>query len=57
MLTRSPNVHVPLDTHLEAIKGLRYLNGTFTYGMTLKPPLHLSLVGLSDADWGYDFND
>lgn len=51
-------IHCPLDTHLKAIKRiLRYLKGAQTSGMAIKWPLHLSLVGFSDGDWGSNPDD
>lgn len=51
-------MHYLLDTHFKAVKRiLRYLKGTLTYGMTNKRPLHLSLVGFFNANWGSDPND
>lgn len=48
-------MHCPLNTHFKAVKRiLRYLKGTLSYGMVLRRSALLSLVGLSDADWGSD---
>lgn len=44
----------PLGTRLAVNKISRYLKGTYTYGMSLKRPSHLSLDGFFDADWAID---
>ncbi|KAJ4818128.1 hypothetical protein LUZ62_030694 [Rhynchospora pubera] len=45
-------MHSPTNLHWEAVKRiLRYLNGTLTYGLTLKPAINLVLHAYSDSDW------
>lgn len=50
----------PLDSHWVVVKRiLRYLKGTISYGLHLKPTLTapVSLTAYSDADWGSDTDD
>lgn len=50
----------PLDTHWGAVKRiLRYLHGTISYGLHMKPALNypLQLRGFTDADWATDADD
>ena len=45
--------HFPCTTHLHAAERiLRYLQGTLSFGLQLRPPsFHLVIVAYSDADW------
>lgn len=50
----------PLDTHWVAVKRiLRYLKGTISWGIHLKPITigPVSLSAYCDVDWGSDTND
>ncbi|XP_030478291.1 uncharacterized mitochondrial protein AtMg00810-like [Cannabis sativa] len=68
MITRSEIAYVvnkvsqymynPLESHLKVVKKiLRYLKGTFDYGLLLKPYPALTLTGFCDADWASDLDD
>ncbi|XP_055814116.1 uncharacterized mitochondrial protein AtMg00810-like [Solanum dulcamara] len=46
-------MHDPRDEHMNALKRIvRYLQGTFDYGLHLYPSSTTTLVSYSDADWG-----
>lgn len=51
----------PLEEHWKAVKRiLRYLQGTTSYGLLLKPAMAakpFTLQAFSDADWGADLDD
>lgn len=48
----------PLDEHWKAVKRiLRYLAGTLSFGLTLRPSLSRLLLAYCDADWASDCND
>lgn len=51
-------MHRPADSHWQATKRvLRYLAGTTTQGILLRPNTPLTLHGFSDANWGGDVDD
>ncbi|KAL3629467.1 hypothetical protein CASFOL_026689 [Castilleja foliolosa] len=48
----------PLEPHWRAVKRiLRYLSGTFRYGLDLNKSEYLNVVGFSDSDWAGDIDD
>ncbi|GKV49633.1 hypothetical protein SLEP1_g56374 [Rubroshorea leprosula] len=48
-------MHKPTDVHWQALKRvLRYLRGTTSHGILLRPQQSLSLHAFSDADWAGD---
>ena len=51
-------IHRPTDIHWQAAKRiLRYLAGTASHGILLRPNSPLSLHAFSDADWAGDSDD
>lgn len=36
---------------------LRYLQGSSSYGLNIKPTQHLNFMGFCDSDWGSDPDD
>ena len=51
-------MHQPLQTHWQAVKRLlRYLKGTITFGLHLRPPTNFNLYAFCDANWGCDLDD
>ena len=51
-------MHDPKLHHWQAVKRiLRYLAGTITHGLLLRPNSTTSLIGFADADWGADVDD
>lgn len=48
-------MHSPTTTHVQALKHLlRYLKGTFHYGLLLRRDSPLQLHAFTDADWAGD---
>ncbi|GKU88976.1 hypothetical protein SLEP1_g3180 [Rubroshorea leprosula] len=48
-------MHKPTDVHWQALKRvLRYLRGTTSHGILLRPQQSLSIHAFSDADWAGD---
>jgi hypothetical protein len=46
------HMHTPQERHLTALKRiLRYLRGSFDYGLLLQPSPTSELVVYTDADW------
>ena len=51
-------MQAPLEEHWKAVKRiLRYLKGTVTYGLRLRPASTLRLYAFCDADWACDPDD
>lgn len=51
-------MHNRTVVHWQAVQHiLRYLKGTFDYGLLLRKPHHLSLQGFADSDWASDPDD
>lgn len=51
-------MQAPLEEHWKAVKRiLRYLAGTHSLGLTLRPSRSRALVAYCDADWASDVND
>jgi len=51
-------MHDPREHHLKAVKRiLRYLAGTTTHGLILRPARDFNIRGFSDSDWGTDLDD
>jgi histone deacetylase 1/2 len=51
-------MHDPREHHWKAVKRiLRYLHGTVTHGLCIRPSNSTQLLGFCDADWGSDPND
>ncbi|XP_061337462.1 uncharacterized mitochondrial protein AtMg00810-like [Gastrolobium bilobum] len=51
-------MHNPLDTHWKTVKRiLRYLSGTSSFGLHIKPSSNFHLSAFCDSDWGSDPND
>ena len=51
-------MHQPLQSHWQAVKRLlRYLKGTITFGLHLRPSSNFNLYAFCDADWGCDLDD
>ena len=51
-------MHRPLLTHWKAVKRiLRYLQGTISFGLHLRPSTSLHLFAFCDSDWGSDPDD
>jgi hypothetical protein len=48
-------MHKPQEHHWKAVKRvLRYLQGSSSYGLLIKPSKQLNIMGFCDSDWGYD---
>ncbi|XP_028772189.1 uncharacterized protein LOC114729360 [Neltuma alba] len=48
----------PTDIHFQGVKRiLRYLKGTYHYGLHIKPFSSLQLTAFTDADWATDVDD
>ncbi|KAK4269211.1 hypothetical protein QN277_022399 [Acacia crassicarpa] len=48
----------PTEVHFQGVKRiLRYLKGTYLYGLHVKPIKTFQLMGFTDADWATDIDD
>jgi hypothetical protein len=51
-------MHAPTITHWSTIKRvLRFLKGTLSHGIIVKPSYDLSIHAYSDADWAGSVDD
>nr|XP_048323011.1 uncharacterized mitochondrial protein AtMg00810-like [Ziziphus jujuba var. spinosa] len=51
-------MHVPTDMHWSACKRvLRYLQGTKTFGLQIRPSCDITISGYIDADWASNVDD
>ncbi|KAJ8751833.1 hypothetical protein K2173_026028 [Erythroxylum novogranatense] len=51
-------MHCPNETHMRAAKRvIRYIKGTWNYGVKFMKSKELKLIGFSDSDWGGSIDD